>query len=299
MFQGSPNRKSILLTFVTGVFFGLVISFLPLEYIPQQADTFFNSEEAEPEAPVGSIFHYQFQVDGHLQETGSADESSSPYWWLNSGGELTLEDGVGKTIQKELSRFSRWRLAYAKSNAEDTDNGTHPQNIFRLFTRSRWQDARIVSSFQINKINLSESPNRNASNGFFLVSRYHDSDNLYYAGLRVDGAAVIKKKIHGDYHTLGYIQIYPGEVYDRSENSNLLPVRVWLDIRSEVKNIDEKRVEITLAVRRKDQTSWMELLRVVDDGENSGGEAHTGEGLAGIRSDFMDLEFDDFRIEKL
>ena len=37
-----------------------------------------------------------------------------------------------------------------------------------------------------------------------LFNRYQDGQTLYYGGVRVDGAAVIKKKLAGVYTTLAY-----------------------------------------------------------------------------------------------
>src|SRR3989344_6750614 len=87
---------------------------------------------ASTPAVVSSPFHYSFSSDGILQETGSQQESSSPYWWLNSGAKLIISNGTGKTIQKELGSNDKWRLLYLYSNPIDTDKGYHPQNIFRL-----------------------------------------------------------------------------------------------------------------------------------------------------------------------
>src|SRR6185369_3143386 len=45
------------------------------------------------------VLNYSFNVDGVLQETGSMSQSTSPYWWVNSGGELVIVDQKGETMQ--------------------------------------------------------------------------------------------------------------------------------------------------------------------------------------------------------
>src|SRR3989338_3479902 len=143
-------------------------------------------------AATQSSFSYSFSVDGSLQESGSMDKSTSPFWWLNSGGLFILKDGLGMTIQGDLNAANKWNIAYASANPVDTDIGYRPQNIFRLVTKSKWQNFDQRVYFKITKLNMSESPNRNASNGFLLFNRYIDGDNLYYTGVRVDGSVVIK-----------------------------------------------------------------------------------------------------------
>src|SRR5262245_17082031 len=83
-------------------------------------------------AAVPSPFNYSFSEDGVLEEAGGEGESESPYWWLDSGGELRIENGTGKTVQGDLPAFNIWRLRYALSSAEDTENGQKPQNLFRI-----------------------------------------------------------------------------------------------------------------------------------------------------------------------
>jgi hypothetical protein len=243
-----------------------------------------------------SDFTYRFHTDGILEEAPSPEQSASPYFWLNSGAHLIIEDDLGKTVNNELDKFSKWRQIYAKSNPLDTDEGFHPQNIFRLVTRHVWESAKYEVSFKVLKINKSESPNRNASNGFFIMNRYQDSDTLYYIGLRVDGAAVIKKKINGEYHTLAYEPYILGE-YNETTNPNLIPLDTWIHLRSEVRNIDNK-VLINLYIK-KDDEMWGKAAEVIDDGRKFGGDAIVKKGFSGIRTDFMDVEFDNFRIGKL
>ncbi len=136
-----------------------------------------------------------FDQNGEIEEAGTMEESSSPIWWVNSGGLMTIKNSIASTIQGELPVFSHWRVIYNKDNPSETDNGTHPQNIFRLVTRTKWQNLQQEAYYKITKYNLSADSHRDASNGLLLFNRYQDGNNLYYTGIRVDGTVVIKKKI--------------------------------------------------------------------------------------------------------
>jgi hypothetical protein len=146
-----------------------------------------------PSEPIAALpFRYTFSVEGNLNEVGEMRNSSSPYWWISSGGFLELKDGTGRTIQGSLDLGEKSQLDYEEANSVDTDGGIRPQNIFRMVSRSKWGDISQVMYYKIEKINLSTSPNRKASNGIQQMSRYADQDDLYYTALRVDGKAVIK-----------------------------------------------------------------------------------------------------------
>ena len=232
-------------------------------------------------------FTYSFHVDGILEEAPGFASSGSEYWWLDSGGRIIIEDGVGKTLQGALPVQDPWRRAYAESSAEDTGGGRYPQNLFRLVTQGKWQDVAIEARFRIVNDNDVASDNRNESNGLLLMSRYIDGDNLYYAGVRVDGHAVIKKKHRGEYRTLAEKPVFPGGY----EGANLLPHDEWIHQRSETRTQGDA-VEIRLFMRSKD--GWIELLSALDTTDPILSEGH-----AGIRTDFMDVEFDDFRAETI
>src|SRR5689334_3473255 len=92
---------------------------------------------ASSSAIVTLPFHYSFTANGTLNEAGSLLASTSPYWWLNSGGKLVLQNGIGKTVRGALPEQDYWRIAYSLANPEDTDDGYHPQNIFRLLTKTK------------------------------------------------------------------------------------------------------------------------------------------------------------------
>ena len=240
---------------------------------------------------------YQFSVNGTLAEASSIGNSSSPYWWVNSGAYLYLKDGVGQTVQGNLPAINLWRTVYAAANPRDTDVGYHPQNIFRLVTRSQWKNFRQEVEARIVRDQLSSSEYRNSSNGVLLFNRYQDGQNLYYTGVRVDGTAVIKKKKNGAYYTMGQTRIIQG-TYNRDSNPNLLPKNSWFAIRSEITD-EVAGTRIKLFVDMNKIGAWKEVLNVLDNGSTYGGSAIAGPGYAGIRTDFMDAQFDNYRMKNL
>lgn len=247
---------------------------------------------------VVAPFIYSFNTPGVVYEKEDASLSTSPYWWLNSGGLFVVQNGVGGTNQGKLSPLNRWRIAYAKSSSADTDDGYYPQNLFRLISRSKWNNFREEAYFQIQKNNLTASDNRNESNGLLLFSRYKDHNNLYYMGVRVDGQAVIKKKQGSIYHTLAIKKILDGE-YSKENNPNLLPTMSWIGVRSEIKDQSDGSVLLTLYIDKKNDGHWQEVLKTEDKIEDEDGPPIKGEGYIGIRTDFMDVLFRDFVVTTL
>lgn len=249
-------------------------------------------------APQPAVFMQDFSNDLELEEVQNMQHSASPYWWLNSGAYFLQTDGVGKTWQGELPESSPWRSKYQTTDAGETDNGVHPQNIFRLVTRSQWTNFTQEIHFKINKYNLSPDLHRSASNGVLLFNRYKDGDNLYYVGVRVDGNAVVKKKIGGTYYTMAIKQVFPG-TYNRVSNPNVLPVGTWMGLKSEVNNLGGMAVGIKVFLDRSGRGQWEEILQTQDDGQKFGGASLLDAGFGGIRTDFMDVEFDDYLIKTM
>lgn len=255
-----------------------------------------------PEVPIvitlTNPFVYSFNTNGTLYEAGSSSDSTSPYWWLNSGAKLILKDKVGKTVQGPLPLLDPWRLKYALANPTDTDSGAHPQNIFRLVAKDVVGNSRVEALFKIEKDNFSASPNRNASNGLLLMSRYVDGDTLYYAGVRVDGTAVIKKKYRGTYYTMAQAAVFPGS-YTVSGNINLIPHNEWIGLRTENIANGDGSVTVRLFLQRTGG-SWQKILEAKDDGKKYGNTpAIQSLARTGIRTDFMDVTFDSFKVEAL
>ncbi len=260
--------------------------------------SFLVSALAAPlQAADETSFAASFATTGTVEEANTMSNSGSADWWVNSGGRLISSNGAGKTVQGSLSSNDPWRVAYAASNPLDTDQGYHPQNIFRLVTRGRWRNFRQEAFFRIAATNLSASPNRAGHNGILFFERYQSGDTLYYAGIRVDGAAVIKKKLAGTYTTLAYLKIYPG-TYHAATSPNLLPVGEWIGMRTEVEDIPGGGVSIRLFVSDPSLgEGWTEVLDAVDTGTSS--PAILNDGYAGVRTDFMDVELDDYEASPL
>lgn len=257
------------------------------------------SEPPPIPAPSSAPFVYSFNADATLSEAGKSSQSTSPYWFLDSGGELIIANGIGQTVHGVLPLTNRWRLAYALDNPRDTDSGTHPQNIFRLVTKQSWEDASVSLSYRIDADNLSASEYRNESNGLLLMTRYRDHDTLYYAGIRVDGTAVIKKKYAGTYYTMAQAPVFPG-VYDRAASPNLLPHGEWISLRVDTVENADGSVTVSLFIAKPGVSGWTRALTAIDDGKKYGGTPPiTGAGLAGVRTDFMDVSFKDFRVTAL
>lgn len=237
---------------------------------------------------------YNFDQSGTVKETGSMGEGSSPYWWVNSGAYLKIENGRGSTNMGNLPATDPWNTLYKANNPVDTDLGVHPQNIFRLLTKSQWQNARQEAYFVIQKDNLSASPNRNASNGILLFNRYQDGQNLYYAGIRVDGSAIIKKKQNGAYTTLAQVKNVYGTGYNRDTNPNLLPKNKWIGLRSETINNSDGSVTIKLYIDR----GWTGTWTLIAEARDAATPILQG-GHGGIRTDFIDVQFENFRFRNI
>ncbi len=247
------------------------------------------------EKTVSEDFDYGFDSTGTLEETEKAELSTSPYWWLDSGGLMTLGGGVGRTNVGDLSNNNFWHTLYAKNNPADTDSGAHPQNLFRLITKGAWHNVSQQAFFNINTYNVSSSTNRNESNGLLLLSRYSDEKDLYYAGIRVDGYAVIKKKSNGTYYTLIQKQIFPG-TYDRTTNPNLLPLHTWIGLKTTITTLPDKTVHLELSMRRGNG-DWQQILETTDTGTDAPVIDTTAH--AGIRTDFMDVQFDNYSVKEI
>jgi hypothetical protein len=246
---------------------------------------------AFPGAAAARQFEDTFSGIWMLEEVDHPWHSSHADWWLNAGGRIVSDGSVARTTRGDLLPGDKWRTAYASANPTDTDDGRNPQNLLRLITRQAWQNSRLGMYFRIQRTDDSSSPNRNASNGVFLINRYRDGDNLYYAGLRVDGLAVIKKKAGGKYYLLGKAPVFGGS-YSKWGDSNLIPERRWIGLKTRAVNRDGG-VRLELYLDMRDGTGWRRILEALDNGKLGGGP-FTGDGYGGIRGDFMDLEFSMF-----
>jgi hypothetical protein len=231
-----------------------------------------------------------------LQETATPEESTHTFWWLNSGGYYFEKKDHSHTIQGELPEGDEWQLAHARRNSRDTDSGRRPQNIFRLLSKGVFANHSQEVYFNIAQLHLSESELRAGDNGVLLFSGYQDGANFYYAGLRVDGHPVIKKKVGDIYHTLAYpAQVFTGLSYHRDENPSLLPLGTWIGLRKTVRAERDGAILIRLYVDKKADDNWDLVAEARDDGNTAGKPFSIGR--IGIRTDFMDVRFRGYKVE--
>lgn len=248
------------------------------------------------EREFSRIFVESFDKEGLLEESGTISESTNLKWSVSSGAFLYFKKGVGSTVLGDLND-NVWAPYYKEVNSVDSDGGIHPQNIFRLVQRDRWTNYEQSVYFRIVNNNFSSSPQRNSSNGLLLFNRYQNSDNLYYVGLRVDGAVTIKKKSKGAYSDLYYVKGIFKEEYNREENVSLLPVGTWIGLKNVIQNNSDDQVKIEVYTDIGRTGEWKLVAEATDTGEGSV-RAFIGSGNAGIRTDFMDVEFDDYSIRE-
>ncbi|MBI3292450.1 MAG: hypothetical protein HYZ73_06540 [Elusimicrobia bacterium] len=259
-----------------------------------------SNAEAVAAAVVSAPYLYDFQTDGVVEETGTMQESTSPYWWVNSGGRLIIKNGLGMTMQGDAPATDKWRALYALSSPVDTDAGTHPQNLFRLVTRSQWENFSQAIAFCVQKLNVSTSSERSGWSGVLLFNRYLDAKNLYYVGLRHDGTGIIKKKRFGIYYTLAQKLVFSADtIYQRDTNPNLLPGKRWLGLKSVIRTNADQSVTLQLWVDRQFTGTWELALETIDTNGGPDGAPILGSGYAGLRTDFADVQFDNYRIDRL
>lgn len=92
-------------------------------------------------------------------------------------------------------------------------------------------------------------------------------------------------------------KIFPG-VYNRLTNPNLLPHNEWLGIKSTVMNNANGTVTVTVFMDQGRTGVWKQIARVTDDGVRFGTPIVNSD-FAGIRTDFMDVIFDDYTLKNL
>ena len=245
-------------------------------------------------------FNPILQRIGALNEAGQMNASTDPNWWLSSGGRLIVRNDVVQTIQGSLPENDPWRSKYASESATDSDNGAHPQNLFRLVSQRTFQQPRQEVFVRIDHLNLSKSSERDAWSGIFLMSAYAaDGDTLYYTGIRMDGHAVIKKKdlkLPGDHYAdpLAENTVFPGE-YNRDNHPNLLPLDTWIGLRSTIIHSSSNSVTITLESDLGQPGKWRTVATAID--RHAGGIGPITEpGNTGIRTDFMDASFRNYSV---
>lgn len=236
---------------------------------------------------VAPPFSYTFNSTGSVSDAASSDLSSSPYFWLVSGGRFTVGNGMGQTIQGSLSWSDPLRAYYANHAAVSSDNGAHPQNMFFMLTRGSIQNVAIQTYIRHTADNLANSANRQPYNGEMLIARYKDTNNYYIAGIRDDGSVVIKKKTKGSYQTLASTKLISGTY--SSTNPDLIPKNTWIGLRFIVTDTASGAPALTLFTDVGKTGVWQQNLSVTDDTTTYGAPI-SGSGLVGIESDYADMQ---------
>ncbi len=251
------------------------------------------SQQSHSPLPSPTVPEPQLHV---LEESPSMSQSPNQTWWLNSGAKAFFLENEIQTIQGSLDVNDHWRNRYFNSNPTETDDGLHPQNIFRLVTKQKYVQATQSAQVRIDRLILSKDEHRAASNGILFFHHYMDGDNLYYAGVRVDGAAVIKKKIKGKYYTMAYQPLIGGLRYNRETMPNKLPIDEWFGMRTEIENLESGAVAVRIFIDFSAQGNWQLAAEAIDTGEKYDSTILNKEGYVGIRTDFIDATVRDYSV---
>ena len=296
----------ILLALIIVTSFGTDIAlFLPWRHLQQSNSNVVSS--CSTTTNEGIVFQDNFDRQGILEEANPISNSSDQNWWVNSGGYLYLDNGTASTIQGRLPQNDTFRIGYALKETSDTDDGYRPQNIFRLVNRNIWAGNYTAEVyFKYSKYNnmtttTTIGKNLGPDNGVSLMINYQNGDNLYYVGLRADGFAGIKKKIDGEYSELqNPVKVFPG-VYKQYDN--LIPQDKWIGLRAVVEHRQNNssiimpgkdQIYIALYIDEKgDGSSWKYVTSYLDQDSTT---TIFKQGHTGIRTDFMDAQFKDFKV---
>ncbi len=256
--------------------------------------SFIPLTDAVSTASVNLPFTYDFHVNGILGESSSSVLSTSPYWWLNSGGRLTLQNGIGNTIQHSLAATDPVRVSYAAENPVATDQGYHPQNVFQMLFRTPVASPDASIYVKRNADNLTNATNRHAWNGDSILANYINQNNYYYAGIRNDGVVVIKKKTNGVFQTLSENKIFPG-TYNVTSAPDLIPLNQWIGMRFVIATNSAGNPDLSFYTDLTHTGAWTLAAHAVDTPAQFGAPL-TGSGLVGVENDFADASFDNFTI---
>ncbi|MEA2715577.1 MAG: hypothetical protein QOG91_605 [Candidatus Parcubacteria bacterium] len=254
-----------------------------------------NSNEISYLTPalMGTPFLYDFSTGGTISQPG-ASGSANAYWWVISGGGLFQTGGVGTTFQGMAPATNYWRIYYATQSPVLTDTGTHPQNIFAMLLRQSYLDISEDIYVRKNADNLANAVNKQAYNGVSLYLRYTNYANFYYVGIRCDGNAIIKKRVNGIYQTMASKKVLPG-TYDLTTSPDLIPTGVWIGLRAAVATQSSGIPKVSLSLDIGRTGLWTLAIETLDDPVKYGPKVASA-GMVGIRTDLMDMSFDDFSL---
>ena len=124
--------------------------------------------------------------------------------------------------------------------------------------------------------------------------QFSDLDAQEYGWL-FERAAVIKKKMGGTYYSMASAKIFPG-TYHKQTNPTLLPQRQWMGLRLVTEDESDGSVTLTLYLDRNNTGNYEEVARATDRPGSYGTSVISGPGHAGIRTDYQDVLFDDYKL---
>lgn len=252
------------------------------------------AQPAPASAYSGGSYLYTFNTNGTLSEAAAPSNSTSPYWWLRSGGKLLITGGLGESIQGALSSSNPLYETYASAFPQASDGGAHPQNMFRLLWKTPTQNSSEQVYLQRVTDNLGTALNRHPYDGESLIARYQDEQTYYYAGVRDDGALVIKKKVGGVFTTLAAKPFFSG-TYSATTSPDLIPRGTWLGLKFSVVNSSGGAPVLSLYTDVGRSGTWRLSLSASD----ATGTPIPGAGLSGIDSTFADINMDNYQLTPL
>jgi hypothetical protein len=196
----------------------------------------------------------------------------SPDWDVTSGS-LFICDGAGWTGVPDTR-------AVDASSSSGTDS-----SVFRVITKRR-DFGDVAVSLQVRDLRLA-APGATAPaevDGIHLFLRYQTPAWLYVVSLnRRDDQIVIKKKLPGG-PTAGGTYVTLGQA------PYVVPYGAWQSFTVRITGGQDRPVRISVAVGAR------RILAVSDRG--MGGPAIVSPGAVGLRGDYCEFEFRDFRVTR-
>jgi hypothetical protein len=204
---------------------------------------------------------------------GNPGAVTSPDWDVTSGS-LFVRNAAGWTGVPDTA-------AVDATSASGTDS-----SVFRMISwRRNFRDVTV--SLQVRNLRLA-SPGATAPaavDGIHLFLRYQNPDWLYAVSLnRRDNQIVIKKKLPGG-PTAG------GTYVTLGSTRYVVPYGVWQSFTVRISSGRGGSAKISVGVGAR------EMLAVSDRG--SGGPAITSAGAVGLRGDYCEFEFRNFRVQRV
>lgn len=237
-------------------------------------------------ALVGPTFTYHFTSQAVVNETATMATSSSPYFWVASGGQFIITN-VANIPNPDLLSAGIYLGATIQGPSAATVTA-YQQNDFRLIERFMRTNIMQEVHFNLRHINMAETPSRDADKGIFVYARYYDVSNHYYAGITLDGRAVIRIVTNGVMKTLASTPLYMADGgYDRDTNPNVIPGKKWIGLSTHADLVGGK-MHLSLDVGSIDSGRWIWGAMFTSIVDSNPPVVLRGPCYGGIRSDYFD-----------